>query len=43
MAKSRLIGKCFGFILDDSLSNLGSHKFGVSAYSQDRLIVEYIP
>ena len=36
--RSLLLGKCFGYILDDDLSDLGSHKFGVVAYSQDQLI-----
>ena len=36
--RSWLIGECFGYIFCDDLSNSGSHKFGVSAYSQDRAL-----
>ena len=40
--RSWLIGERFGYIFDDNLEDLGSHKFGVSAYSQDQLIGEEI-
>ena len=36
--RSPLIGECFDYIFVDNLRDYGSHKFGVLAYSQDRLI-----
>ena len=34
--------ECFGYVFYDNPTDLGNRKFGVPAYSQDRLIGEYI-